>query len=304
MKNRLIALIVSALFTTSIMALLLVACGNYTDHTENPSNEVGQGRVNITGEESTIEAETEKTTTGAIVPTATFVEPAAEDFEYTYDTVRGGVIITKYSGDAKMICIPAEIEGDPVKQVTLYGNIVIEQVVLPDSVTVIGYSAFANCDSLTEITLPESVVDIGDEAFRGCSSLTSVTIPDSVTSIGDGAFKGCNSLANITIPDGVTEISYGTFEDCSSLTSIIIPNSVTSIRDSAFKGCSSLTSVTIPDSVTEIESFAFSECINLINLTIPDNVTSIDYGVFNSCDSLTVTYNGQEYNHASDTNWW
>ncbi|MCH5271408.1 MAG: leucine-rich repeat domain-containing protein [Lachnospiraceae bacterium] len=263
------------------MALFLVACGNYTDHTENPSSEVDQGLVNITGEETTIEAETEKTTTEVIVPTATFVEPAAEDFEYTYDTVLGGVIITKYNGDAKTICIPTEIEGDPVKQVALCGNIVIEQVVLPDSVTVIGYSAFVNCDSLTEITIPESVVDIGDEAFRGCSSLTSVTIPDNVTSIGDRAFKGCSSLANITIPDGVTEIGYGTFWDCSSLTSIIISNSVTSIRDSAFKGCSSLTSVTIPDSVTEI-----------------------DYDVFNSCDSLTVTYNGQEYNHASDTNWW
>lgn len=258
MKNRFIALIVSAVFTTSIMALLLAACGNDTDHTENPSSEVGQGIVNVTGEENTIEAETEKTTTEAIVPTGTFVEPAAEDFEYTYDTVIGGVIITKYNGDAKTICIPTEIEGAPVKQVTLCGNIVIEQVVLPDSVTVIGYSAFANCDSLTEITLPENVVDISDEAFRGCSSLTSVIIPDSVTSIGDRAFKGCSSLANITIPDGVTEIGYGTFWDCSSLTSIIIPNSVTSICDSAFKGC----------------------------------------------DGLTVTYNGQEYNRESDTNWW
>ena len=38
------------------------------------------------------------------------------------------------------------------------------------------------------VVIPDSVTSIGDSAFWGCSSLTSVTIPDSVTSIGDWAF--------------------------------------------------------------------------------------------------------------------
>ncbi len=64
--------------------------------------------------------------------------------------------------------------------------------------TSIGYDAFSNCTSLTEITIPDSVTRIGEYAFWYCTSLTSITIPDSVTSIGYYAFYNCRSLASIT----------------------------------------------------------------------------------------------------------
>ena len=40
----------------------------------------------------------------------------------------------------------------------------------------------------TSITIPDSVTMIGWGAFAGCTGLTSVTIPDSVTKIGRYAF--------------------------------------------------------------------------------------------------------------------
>ena len=67
----------------------------------------------------------------------------------------------------------------------------IKDLVIPESVTSVGKSAFAGCSSLTSVTIPESVTSIGDRAFAYCSSLTSVTIPESVTSIGGGAFWYC-----------------------------------------------------------------------------------------------------------------
>lgn len=62
-------------------------------------------------------------------------------------------------------------------------------LVIDNSVTYIGNSAFWECTSLTSITIPDSVTTIGSSAFYGCTNLTSVTIPDSVTNIYGGAFN-------------------------------------------------------------------------------------------------------------------
>jgi len=116
-------------------------------------------------------------------------------------------------------------------------NTEIQELVIPNSVTSIGNSAFYGCSGLTSITIPNSVTSIGEGAFSGCSGLTSITIPNSVTSIGEGAFSGCSGLTSITIPNSVTSIGYRAFMSCSGLTSITIPNSVTSIGEGAFYGC-------------------------------------------------------------------
>ena len=57
--------------------------------------------------------------------------------------------------------------------------------VIPNSVTSIGKSAFAFCESLTSVTIPESIRTIGDIAFSNCTGLTSIEIPNSVTTIGN-----------------------------------------------------------------------------------------------------------------------
>ena len=168
-----------------------------------------------------------------------------------------------------------------------YGPFGLSSVTIGNNVTSIGNFAFANCDFLTNITIPDSVTSIGDSAFSGCSGMTSITIPNSVTSIGQHAFSGCSSLNSITIPDSVTEIGAFAFYKCNSLTNVTIGNSVTSIGFSAFYYCSSLTSVAIPDSVTSIGYHAFSGCSNLTNVTIGNSVTSIGYHAFSGCSNLT-----------------
>ena len=183
-------------------------------------------------------------------------------------------------------------------------------------VTMIGESAFYNCDKLTSITLPESVTSIGKEAFYDCDGLTEFTIPDSVTEVGSSAFYTCGKLASVTIGDSVTTIGSYAFYECTSLTSVNIPNSVTEIGSSAFYTCGKLASVTIGDSVTTIGSYAFLDCKSLkefkgkfatedgrslivdntiiayanasgTTYTIPDSVTTIGNSAFYKCTSLT-----------------
>ncbi len=59
-------------------------------------------------------------------------------------------------------------------------------IIFEKPITLIGWKAFLNCDSLTNVEIGNSVTEIGWRAFEGCTSLTSITIPDSVTSIGGG----------------------------------------------------------------------------------------------------------------------
>ncbi len=167
-----------------------------------------------------------------------------------------------------------------------------ELVVIPNSVTSIGYMAFYYCRGLTSLTIGNSVTSIGDEAFYGCNRLTSLTIGNSA-SIGREAFCGCSRLASVTIGNSETignsmaSIGREAFSGCESLTSVTIPNSVTSIGREAFSGCKSLTSVTIPNSVTSIGDWAFSGCSGLTSLTIGNSVTSIGDYAFYYCRGLT-----------------
>ena len=128
----------------------------------------------------------------------------------------------------------------------------IHTVIIGDSVTSIGFKAFA----------PSMAISGYGHRF------TSVIIGNSVTSIGGNAFYWCIGLTSVIIGNNVTSIGGGGFANCSKLTSITIPNSVTAIGNAAFNSCSSLTSVRIGNSVASIGERSFGDCINLSAITI------------------------------------
>ena len=141
----------------------------------------------------------------------------------------------------------------------LNGELVTD-LVIPNSVTSIGSSAFYWFSGLTSIVIGNSVTSIGSSAFYWCDGLTSIVIGNSVTSIGESAFYNCDGLTSIEIPNSVTSIGEKAFRSCDNLASIVIGNSVTSIGESAFYGCTGLTSVTslIPaDELFTIDSDVF-----------------------------------------------
>ncbi|MBQ6719448.1 MAG: leucine-rich repeat protein [Oscillospiraceae bacterium] len=93
----------------------------------------------------------------------------------------------------------------------------------------------------SSITIPECVTIIEDSAFADCESLTVVTIGGNITTIGIRAFAGCKNLATVNIEHGVTTIDYRAFSVCKSLTAVNIDSSVNTISGYAFQGSKHVT---------------------------------------------------------------
>jgi len=178
----------------------------------------------------------------ALILASAFQTALGESYgDFTYTVADNKVTITSYDGLGGRVDIPATINGLPVVD---FGR------------------SFAG-SAITEILIPESVTKIGMTAFLGCGVLTSISIPQSLTNIEVAAFHSCTSLTSLTLPAGLTSISAQLFLNCFNLSTLTIPSSVTIIGDRAFLGCGKLTTLTIPRGVSYIGDNAFQFCSNL-----------------------------------------
>ena len=92
-----------------------------------------------------------------------------------------------------------------------------EDVVIPESVKVIGEDVFAYHSEILSVTVPANVNEICGGAFYKCSGLSKIELPDSVAAVDTGAFTGCTALKTVTAGTGMKYISDFAFRDCSEL---------------------------------------------------------------------------------------
>lgn len=130
--------------------------------------------------------------------------------------------LVKNKSEKKRIVVPSEIGGYPVTEIGAFafaennrglGRKILEDVELPDTVQVIGESAFSYCRNLTDIRLPNGIKTIPSALFDNCERLTEIVIPKGVRRIEDRAFFGCENLLKLDIPESVEYISDWVFTD-------------------------------------------------------------------------------------------
>ena len=90
--------------------------------------------------------------------------------------------------------------GDSVQHIPAYFAYNLDSllsVIIPNSVTTIGKSAFTDCGHLASATISSGINRIEESTFENCTSLVTITIPSNVANIEDKAFNGCSSLHEV-----------------------------------------------------------------------------------------------------------
>ena len=215
-------------------------------------------------------------------------------YKYSLDE-DGNATITGYSGSVSALAIPQTIDGHKVVAIGegAFKGTCLVNVTIPDTVTMIGDSAFENCDNLKNVKISENLKKLGMMAFGNCDALTEVKVPKSITTViyNDfynpvrGPFTGSDSLQTVVFEEGMTWLPAYILSGCSGFTTVKIPETVTEIGGGAFSDCSRLESIEIPESVTEIGSHTFSNT-KLESIRVPDTVTDMGDHVFSGCTEL------------------
>ena len=200
-----------------------------------------------------------------------------------------------------------------IAQDAFNGNTSVTSLILPDTLTWIGQSAFINCSNLGgELVLPDSLTSTGYHSFMG-TALTRVVFGSGMKTANNWLFKECKSLESVKWNQCITAIGDQVFNGCTALTTFEngFPTNVTSIGGSAFYNTSALTGDNrdlVLLKLTELGGTAFQNsgiksieiggqlastgnafflCSKLESVILHEGTTTIGYDCFPYCTSLT-----------------
>ncbi len=235
-----------------------------------------------------------------------------------------GLGIKNYTGTDSFVKIPPIIDEKPVLLINAGaikdvkgedGNqtVTITDVVVPNTVEQISFSAFSECKSLQALSLPFAGGKADNYKYIGyifgaySTAANAKVVPETLTSvqinggeIGDEAFLGCETLTEVKM-SGVTAVGKKAFSGCTVLDTLIIPDTVTSIGDGAFDGCDSLRVISLPflgngsDKLFLGATFGAENyegnleyvpsSLRSVTVTCPENIPE---GAFYECNKITA----------------
>ena len=223
------------------------------------------------------------------------------------------------SKDTQMASISFRNDTVGIASYALYGNSTLSQIILPDSVKIIGKGAFGSM-AINVAVIGSGVVELGDEAFAHCKQLTTVYLgsfdskntciaASSLEKIGDYAFRKCEVLDSIEMPSSLKTVGSYAFRDSGLYknsggvvyadkwvvdyteginSSVAVKEGTVGIANYAFYNCSTLVSIQMPDSIKTVGRAAFYDCSSLASVKLPDTLEVIEDYTFYRCKSLQL----------------
>ena len=204
------------------------------------------------------------------------------------------------------VSLPASLKY--IGKNAFYGCSALEEITIPNGVTLLPAWTFMNCTSLASVTLSASLTTISPYAFENCSLLSQLTIPETVSNVDKTSFNGCTKLietvngvkyvdtwaigyvnaTNIAFRSGTTGIAQTAFADCSSLSSVDF-SGIKHIGYMAFSGCTALTEIILPDSVLTVGAYAFNRCNQAKTISIGSGIKRIEESTFAKTTSTSIS---------------
>lgn len=149
--------------------------------------------------------------------------PETDESKFEYEEIDGGVVITKYLGEDKIVVIPKKMNGKNVVELgdqAFVNNEKLEGVKIADTITTLGIGGFANCINLKVVAMGDSVKELKNQVFLMCESLQEVELNDGLEIMGASCFSYTDALKEIYIPDSVVEIDSPFLQGISEVTII------------------------------------------------------------------------------------
>lgn len=190
-----------------------------------------------------------------------------------------GVKVKKISNLGKITALPTASTSTQ----NFGDKSVLEEVVLPDTLTSIPANSFNEYTALTKIEGFDNIATIGNSVFKGCNSLSGEINTPSLTSLGQWAFNRTNITSFVApsltaLPNQLN--GEGTFHNCVKLKTIHIPL-VSTIPSFTFYNCSIEGVLNLSATIIGDRSFYGNKIEHLILSNIEKiNGATLDQGAF------------------------
>lgn len=129
---------------------------------------------------------------------------------------------------------------------------------------------------IKELILPDSVTEIGDSAFEAVN-LEKLTLPKNLQILGKKAFAN-NKLKKLVMPENMTEISGEEVFSNNELEELVLPKKIQKIEGALFNN-NRLSEIKFPESLIQLSGAVFAQN-NLTKVVLPDSLNSLGGDVF------------------------